>query len=314
MTEDRGAGPPAVVVVGSASRDMDRAAPRGWRLGGGATYGALALARLGVRVGVLLGVDPEAAGAHEISALRAAGAEVRLVRLDEGPVFELLDRPGGRVVRCIARGLPIPPAELSATWADAPAWLFAPVAGEVRDEWAPVPQEAACVALAWQGLLRELVPGEPTVRIAPVPGPLVRRADLVGVSVEDLSPQASRSGLAGLLRPGATLLVTAGESGGWCVRVANGGLAAGSRPTTITRRYRAIPPDLVRDPTGAGDVFLAAFLAGRLARSAADPRRDAADLRLAAAAASLTVEGFGLAGVPTVAAVTARLRRAPVGA
>ncbi len=40
---------PDVVIVGSATRDLSDEDPRGWMLGGGVTFGALALARLGLR-------------------------------------------------------------------------------------------------------------------------------------------------------------------------------------------------------------------------------------------------------------------------
>ena len=45
---------PQVVVVGAACRDLVDDDERGWRLGGGASYSALALARLGLRVGALV--------------------------------------------------------------------------------------------------------------------------------------------------------------------------------------------------------------------------------------------------------------------
>ena len=67
---------PDVVIVGAATRDLNDEAPRGWLLGGGVTYGALALARLGVRTGVLLGLDDEASTADELGLIRDAGAEI----------------------------------------------------------------------------------------------------------------------------------------------------------------------------------------------------------------------------------------------
>ena len=54
-----------VLVVGSAARDVVHDDPRGWRLGGGVTYGGLTLARLGLRPRVLVGVDRLAADAEE---------------------------------------------------------------------------------------------------------------------------------------------------------------------------------------------------------------------------------------------------------
>ncbi|HEU0243626.1 MAG TPA: hypothetical protein VFQ75_06935, partial [Candidatus Limnocylindrales bacterium] len=59
-------GAPVVVVVGAASRDLTDEDPRGWRLGGGVSYSALALARLGVRTRALIGVDGPAATSVEL--------------------------------------------------------------------------------------------------------------------------------------------------------------------------------------------------------------------------------------------------------
>ena len=60
------------------------------------------------------------------------------------------------------------------------------------------------------------------------------------------------------------------------------------------------------DPTGAGDVFLAAYVAGRLLVGAEDRPRLA--LWLAAAAAACSIEATGLRGVPGLATIAARLR------
>jgi hypothetical protein len=73
--------PPSVLVVGAASRDVTADDPRGWRLGGAVTYGALALGRLGFRVRALVGADAEAGSARELDLLRAAGVVIALARL-----------------------------------------------------------------------------------------------------------------------------------------------------------------------------------------------------------------------------------------
>src|SRR3954462_4491824 len=99
---------PDVVVAGSAARDIDAADPRGWRLGGGVTYGALALARLGVRTGVVIGLDEPARDAHELDMLESAGAEVIRVPLERGPVFNNEERPTGRVQTCLSVSDPVP--------------------------------------------------------------------------------------------------------------------------------------------------------------------------------------------------------------
>lgn len=157
---------PAVVVVGAASRDVDHRDPRGWRLGGGATYGALVLARLGLRVGVVLGVDGPAAAAHELDLLRDAGADLQLVRVPRGPVFHLEETAAGRTLHCKDPGGPLPVASMPGAWRAAPAWYLAPVADELPDGWAAIPP-GVVVALGWQGLLRELERDAPVRPRAP---------------------------------------------------------------------------------------------------------------------------------------------------
>jgi sugar/nucleoside kinase (ribokinase family) len=289
---------PLVLVAGAASRDISRDDPRGWRLGGGVMYGALTLARLGLRVRAAVGVDREAAGAIELDHLRAAGAEVHLVRLRSGPVFENLESPAGRRQRCLSTSESVSRAALPYGWADdLDAVLLAPVAGELDEAWASL--RTPIVALGWQGLLRELRAGADVVRRAPAQGALLGAATLVGASRDDFAAGTTAGALATLLVPGTWLALTEGEAGGRIVRVDATGAAR--RP----RRYPATPSERTIDPTGAGDVFLAALLAARL------QRRLGPAIPFAAAAASLVVEAPGLAGVPDRAAVRARVSRAP---
>ncbi len=101
-------GPPGVVVVGAASRDRVADDPRGWRLGGAVSYGALAIARLGLRVAALVGADVEAADAEELATLREAGVDVRVAPLASGPVFDNIEEPGGRRQMAYAAAAPLP--------------------------------------------------------------------------------------------------------------------------------------------------------------------------------------------------------------
>jgi sugar/nucleoside kinase (ribokinase family) len=294
MTVDR----PLVLVAGAASRDITVDDPRGWRLGGGVMYGALTLARLGLRVRALIGVDPEAARAIELDHLRAAGVEAHLVRLRSGPVFENLELAGDRRQRCRSISDPVPLDALPYGWADdLDAALLAPVAGEIDDAWASL--RAPQLALGWQGLLRELRAGADVVLRPPARGALLEAVSLVGASRDDFVAGTTATSLAALLGPSTTLVLTEGEAGG---RTVQSNAKGAVRPA---RRYPAIPSDRTIDPTGAGDVFLAALLAARLQGSLG------AAMRLAAAAASLAVEAPGLAGVPDRAAVRARMTRDP---
>ncbi|HWH23776.1 MAG TPA: PfkB family carbohydrate kinase, partial [Candidatus Limnocylindria bacterium] len=120
-------------------------------------------------------------------------------------------------------------------------------------------------------------------------------ADLLAVSSDDA--RAGGAPLKRLLRPRQELIVTGGARGTLHLRRVAAGVAGWRVP--------ALPARTVVDPTGAGDVLLAAWLAARLCAPAAAGWRQ---LALAAAAASLSVEGVGLAGVAPLGAVGDLLR------
>jgi sugar/nucleoside kinase (ribokinase family) len=296
---------PRIVVVGSAARDVAPDDPRGWRLGGGVSYSALTTARLGVPTGALIGVDEEASTATELDLLRAAGVDVRLVPLRHGPVFDNIETPEGRIQICYDRSDPIPVSTMPEAWRGVGAWIFGPVAAEIPDEWASAVPEDAIVAVGWQGLLRELRPGERVLHHPPGASPVIRRADLVGVSRDDFDQNLPLAELLGPLKRGATLCLTQGARGGIAM------VAEVDAPAHM-RRWPPIPPAAQVDATGAGDVFLAALLAAY-----AEPRLIAGrfaqgfDLLLAAAASSLVLEGPGLFGVPARDAVRIRIAQAP---
>jgi sugar/nucleoside kinase (ribokinase family) len=293
-----------VVHVGAACRDIAPDDPRGWRLGGGVTYAALTTARLGLRTAAVVGVDAEAARASELDALRDAGVDILQVDLPQGPVFHNVETPHGREQTVIARGVPVRPVAMPASWVASPSWSLVPVAAEVDDEWAALIDPEAIVGVAWQGMLRRLVPGTKVERIPPSERAILRRADLVGVSHLDVAPETSLGTLTSFLHPGARLLVTQGGQGGLLVTTDRDG------PVEVLR-YLPTPTEREVDPTGAGDTFLAALLAVLVRPSvAASPGRSLArGLRFAAAAGSLAVEDLGLAGVPDRTAVLVRRAR-----
>ena len=287
------AGPPDLVVVGAASRDVVADDPRGWRLGGAANYCSLTAARLGLRVGALVGVDRLASTADELRLLEAAGVDMRRVELEHGPVFENLEVDGHRRQRWLSKSDRIPVSALPDEWRGARAWLIVPVAGEVGQRWAEVPPAGAPVGVCWQGLLRTFDDDGWVRRIDPQPSPILDAAGLVVASVDDFEAGTAIERLRSLA-PTAAIVLTAGEGGG--VALADGQM----------RRYAAIQAAGIVDATGAGDVFAAALMAawlltGRLATGAT--------LSFAAAAASCSVEGAGLAGVPARAQVAGRLRQ-----
>ena len=57
-----------MLVVGAACRDITEDDPRGWRLGGGVSYSALTVARLGVPTRAVIGVDED----NDLAVLQAS--------------------------------------------------------------------------------------------------------------------------------------------------------------------------------------------------------------------------------------------------
>jgi sugar/nucleoside kinase (ribokinase family) len=147
------------------------------------------------------------------------------------------------------------------------------------------------------------VPGEPVRRVPPGAHPIIERADLAALSRDDVDPATPVPDLLGFLHPGATLVVTQGDKGGIVAE------RVGDRPRL--RHYPAVLSPAAVDPTGAGDTFLAALIAARVEPRLVGGRIGAGyDLLMAAAAASLVLEGHGLHGVPDRAAVRQRMTEA----
>ena len=290
---------PVALVVGAASRDLVIDDPRGWRLGGAVCYASLALARFGFEAWAVVGADREATGVHELDLVRSAGVNVATADLASGPVFDNVEH----VLHSTADRIPL--TALPRRWTSGfDALLFAPVAAELGDEWAGLATGDAgpVVGLGWQGLIRQLSAGHLVRPAAPTSSTLVRSADLVVLSSEDVVPGTRPEDLVALLDPAARLAWTEGSSGG----VVLGRIGPDGR--IVTSRYPAIPSTSVVDPNGAGDVFLAAWLAATIRPSIAAPYDPAV---FASAAGSLAVEGAGLAGVPDLAAVRDRMTLAP---
>jgi sugar/nucleoside kinase (ribokinase family) len=290
---------PDVVVVGAATRDLSDLDPRGWMLGGGVTFGALALARLGLRTGVVLGLDAEARTARELELIRDAGAEIVEVPLDSGPVFTNIETLAGRIQIFGSRSDPVPVEALPDGWSDAPAWVFAPIASELPDDWVDVPSARSCVAFAWQGILRELVPGERVQPLPPGPSPFLERADILAFSRHDVPGELPLTQIGAWVGDSCDVILTAGLLGGLALRYRAGRIVD-------MRAYPSVPSVEEVDATGAGDTMLAGYVAARLV--AGDEAQDLGrDLFLGATACSLLVEGPGMDSVPTVSQLRRRI-------
>ena len=275
---------PTLLVVGAATRDIDPTDPRGWRLGGTVAYASLAAARLGVRVRALIGVDPEAAGATEFNLLRGDGVDVRLAPLERGPVFDNQQTPSGRVQIAHQASDRLPVTALPGAWRWNDTVLLGPVASELGPEWAAAFGRNAFLALAWQGLLRDLTPGQRVSQLPLTRSALVERADVLLVSAEDVGDNDALIGE--ILADGQRLIVTNGIHGAVELRVTDG---------LVKGRYApALPSGDVVAETGAGDVFMAGWLATRILTGADDQRV----LLVASVMAGLSVGRRNLGGTP----------------
>jgi sugar/nucleoside kinase (ribokinase family) len=321
MSEGSGGGPgQPVLVVGHATRDLVSDDPRGWRLGGSVAYVSLTLARLGIAVRAVVGLDETSAEAAELELLRAAGVELERLVFPTAPVFRNVETPSGREQECLAVGPTLRPRDVPPDWQSASTWALVPVLGEISGSaWASAPPPDALVALGWQGMLREARAGGRTAPRPPEHDALLERIDLTVVSRDDLSATASSSGdppdslarLAALFpRPGQRLVVTTGAGGGHLLARSGRGWAAVAYQATRVRRPA--------DETGAGDVFLGAFLATTVDERLNPPRLAARAAALlawrldyAATAAALSIGGAGLKAIPTRGAMDGRV--APAG-
>ncbi len=279
---------PTVLVIGAATRDIDDADPRGWRLGGGVSYASMAATRMGAQVCALIGVEAEAAEASELDVLRAAGVDVRLVPLERGPVFHNLQTDERRVQMLHQASDPIPAAALPDDWRATPMVMLTPVAAEIGQDWAAAFARDAFVALAWQGLVRFLKAGTPVTGLPLKVSPLVARADVLALSAEDSTVDSPP--LRDLLREGQRLLLTHGEYGSAELRLFDGRIHGHVMPP--------LPRRVPIDTTGAGDVFLASWLIARSLHPDLAQPGDERALAAASAMASLSLTVSSLVDLP----------------
>jgi len=276
---------PDFLVVGHLVQDK---VAGGHRLGGTAAYASLTAQRLGLRTAILTRV------AADLN-LSSLPPEIEVHRLpsDRTTVFENIYSGGHRTQYVWARAKPIAAADVPAELSAARIVLLGPLVGEVEEEVARC-FPRSLVGISAQGWLRTFAADGRVGQLSPrewQPSLLLRHTKALFVSEEDLPPAETEETLAHWADQVPILFFTLGYRGSrlWW----NGGW----------RQVPAFPAREV-DPTGAGDVFAAAFLARYLETD------DVVQASLfAAAAAAVSVEAVGTAGVPTRAQVEERLRR-----
>lgn len=283
---------PEFIAIGHASRDL---LPDGsWRLGGGVAYAGVTASRLGLRVGVLTSAPPDVLSAMHDELPNAA---IINVPATEATTFENIYDATGRRQFLRARAAALTLDHLPPVWTSAGIILLAPLAQEVDPAFVQaVPR--ALAAAAPQGWLRRwnaqgaISPGPLDVASELLPhlrALILSRDDLLLPDADSEQKEQADAIIATWASQVPLVAVTRGADG--ADLYVDGGPAE-SFPGVSAREV---------DPTGAGDIFAAAFLCW-LDR-VGDPR---AALDFANHVAACSIERMGVESTPTVAELIVR--------
>lgn len=271
---------PDYLLIGNITQDIT---PNGLVMGGTATYSAITAHRLGWRVGVVsrVGPDVDIAG-------RLPGIEVHAVPSACTTTYENVYHGNVRTqwVRAIADPLTLDDVPLA--WRRASIVHLGPLTQEFEPELARA-FPGVLVGATPQGWLRQW-DAQGRVSAKPLPRP---HEQLRGIQALVFSPEDVAHDTAAMMElvQAVPLAVITHAQEGAVVYTADGPRALPARPATVV------------DPTGAGDVFAAAFFIRLAERN--DPFEAAA---FANSVASFSIEGFGTEGIPTREQVEAWLR------
>lgn len=269
--------PPQFLVVGHVTRDLQTL---GYRLGGTAVYASLAAQRLGLRAGLVTASHPDLQLSKQLAGVEVVNKASRRTTTMRNEYL-----PQGRVQYMEEVASPITVEDIPPDWRGCSVVLLGPVAQEVDTAIASV-FKGALLGLCLQGWLRRWDSSKRVSGISLKDEAFLSHGRVAFVSQDDLP---SRHLPEGWLKLVQVFILTRGREGAML---------------HVERRWYRVPswPAREVDPTGAGDVFAAAYLVRY--HETGDPFAAAL---FASAAASLKVEGVGPAAVPTREAVEARL-------
>ena len=258
------------LVIGHVAHDLT---PKGPRLGGTVAYSALTARALGMRVGVVTSSGPET------SLDSLDGISIFVVQSPQSTTFENIYTEHGRVQYLHAQATRLDFSQVPQLWRNTPIIHLGPIANEM-DSVLPEGFAPVLLGLTPQGWMRRW-DAEKRVFCCEWEDaePALARADAVIISREDLDNDEER--IEQMAHQTKVLAVTDGAAG--CVLYWHGD----------RRRFRSLEVQEV-DPTGAGDIFAAAFFV-RLLKTR-DPWEAA---RFATLVASHSVTRVGLEGIPT---------------
>lgn len=261
-----------LLTIGHIAKDI---IPGGHTLGGTVTYASVTALRLGRRPAVITRISQDLA-------LPEIYNEIELLALPS-PVtttFENVYTPHGRVQTIHAVADSISPEDVPPAWCEMPSIvLLGPLCNEVMPEVATLFPKPT-LALVPQGWMRYWdEQGHVFHKPMDCASIVLQMADVLVLSVEDVDYDLS---LAACYHDMVDIMVLTRSDFGCDVYYRGEIIPVAPRPA-----------DQV-DPTGAGDVFTAAFLI-RL-QETGDPIRAA---RFANVVASFSIEGWGYSNIPT---------------
>ena len=287
---------PDFVVLGHITRDIQ---PDGsFSLGGTATFAALTAQRLGVDSGIVT-----CAGAQLLRSLpeRLPGIAIHARPSDATTTFtNTYTEQGFRIQYLHERADALHPEDVPQDWLAAPIVLFGPLAQEIDASFTTLfpRHQGRVVAATPQGWLRRW---DSDRRVWPAPwqdAPQILPAlDALILSHDDLLPfvdgnrQEADSILAQWSKHVPMLVATDGRHGATLFR------------SGATTRFPAYPTS-ESDPTGAGDVFAAAFLV-----HFSQHHQPEEAVNFANCVASFSVEKPGTIGIPSPAQVQTRFKK-----
>lgn len=270
---------PDYVTIGHLTIDHT---PDGPRLGGTVVYSALAAARFGARAVILSCCNLEQLPQPVAEELAIVSEDVELViqGAADTTAFTNHEYGGMRSQTIHSWGGPIDLTGLPPAWRSAPAIHLAPVAREIdpRGLGRLAPGYLGVTPQGWLRRWTEPFPSSVRLETLRVPADVAARFDGLVVSAEEHVPArelydaVGRAGLA---------VITRGQQGASAIDR--------GRPLDV----RSYPARRV-DTTGAGDVFAGVLFYLRSQRHSV-----IGSLRLASAAAALSVQEAGIHAIPT---------------
>jgi 1D-myo-inositol 3-kinase len=279
---------PDYLVIGTITKDL---VPGGYTVGGTVTYAAITARRLGRRAAIVTSAGPELVLPPELD-----GVQIVRVPAQATTTFRNVYVNGTRQQYISALAKPIGPDDIPVGWRQVPLVHLGPLAREIDESLVHEFPHSRVIATP-QGWFRSWdEAGYVTLGAWPDAERLLPHLAALVLSDQDVCGDPTC--IERYITMTRTLVVTQGPGG---ATVYHQGTAR-HFPTRLAREV---------DPTGAGDVFAAAFLIRlyetALSPSGEDPWEAA---RFANVVGSFSVEGPGTTAIPNREQVEAYLQQA----